>query len=213
MSEVASEQDISTYERRKAEFFSLYNELLNKGQLVQSQYPELMPAYKQLMATGETAKKYIVEVESAIKSGKEAVESVTTYTDNLIDTVDDAVDDAGEYLTDIYDSAKNEVLDFFGLGSLGVLPLIPIAIIAAATAYIGGWVSDAYTINQKLSTAEKIIEQGGTREEAKEYVNSIANSGSFLAPANSAIKNLIPLFLIGSVGLYFYTTRNKQNAS
>jgi len=46
-------------------------------------------------------------------------------------------------------------------GSLGILPLIPVAVIAAAISAITGWLSYAYVEIDKLELAEKVRQDGG----------------------------------------------------
>lgn len=63
-----------------------------------------------------------------------------------------------QQVTSAIDNVYNSVSNLFGLsgagfGELGIIPLIPIAIIVGAIALLVKWISDAYTMRNKLAAA------------------------------------------------------------
>lgn len=102
-------------------------------------------------------------------------------------------------------SAWNSVKDFFGFDGipprrpqgLGVLPLLPIAAISGAIAYMGAWVAKVYIFNRKLEEAKRLESLGVNPQEAAALTQGYGENS--LADAINAIK--VPLLIGGGIFL------------
>lgn len=113
-----------------------------------------------------------------------------------------------QQVTSAIDGIYNSVSNLFGLsglsgvGSLGIIPLIPIAIILGAIALMVKWISDAYTLRNKLAAAQAVGANAA-------QITSISNGGSgagimsaFTAPG-SIFANTGMFLLLGAGVLLF----------
>lgn len=87
------------------------------------------------------------------------------------------------------------------LNGMGVLPLLPIAVLAGAIAAIVAWLSDAYVMNRKLDALEKLsIETGADPEK---LANAISDKNSLINVGGTPFSSMLPLF-IGGIVLYLF---------
>lgn len=67
-------------------------------------------------------------------------------------------------------------LSGMNMGGLGVIPLIPIAVIVGAIALLVGWLTDAYNLRAKLAAAKAA---GATAQQTADIVNGGRSSSFF----------------------------------
>lgn len=96
----------------------------------------------------------------------------------------------------------NGVRQMGGLNSLGILPLIPIAIITGGLAVIVAWLADAYTMQQKINIAKQ------TKANASQVAQILgAGSSSFGANFFTSAGTML---LIGVGVMLFWPTISKS---
>lgn len=78
--------------------------------------------------------------------------------------------------------------------TLGVVPLIPVAVIGVSLAAITKWSADAYTFAKKATLAEQLSSRGASPAEIAKALDSIGDGGSFFP---DIIKK--PLYLGGAL--------------
>jgi hypothetical protein len=92
-----------------------------------------------------------------------------------------------------------------GLGeqdnSLGLLPLIPVAIVGASLAAMGKWFLDYKELMVKLAEQQRLESKGLSPAEAARVVAQNTSSGGIF----SDIKKVLPLIAIGGAALFFYS--------
>lgn len=101
-------------------------------------------------------------------------------------------------LSSIYSWVKN----VFGLGGLGVVPLVPVAIITGSIATLVYFINQLYQFNQKIAYAKSM---NYTARETAE----ILDAGGIIG--NSQSKSILATVLIGGALLYFVPRLIKDN--
>jgi len=91
----------------------------------------------------------------------------------------------------IYDTLRGAV----GLGSLGLLPLVPVAVIAGSISALGIWITDAYVALKQLDERKVLINQGFTPTQ----ITSIATGQNKKAWYEFPFSNVV-LPIVGLVG-------------
>jgi hypothetical protein len=76
---------------------------------------------------------------------------------------------------------------------LGVVPLIPIAIVAAAITLMGKWLKDAYTLKMQFDRYDQLTAKGVSPERAADIVKGVVGGGGFF----ESIGKAVPLILLG----------------
>lgn len=152
---------VAELKARAAEFMNLFNDLQQRqGQAAAA---GLSAEYAELMGRGASIKAKILQVTNSI------------------------------------DSVYNNVSNLFGLagyankgglGNLGMIPLIPIAIIIGAIALMVSWITDAYTMRNKLAAAQAA---GANASQ----ITKIAGGGGGILETLTA-----PGSLIGNAGIF-----------
>lgn len=103
--------------------------------------------------------------------------------------------------------AKN-VVGMSGMGNLGALPLIPIAVIAGALALITKWTSDALIASKKLDQLSTAYNDAKARGASTQELSAIAhdaamsNSGSDMFGGASSLANKVLVIMIAG-GLFY----------
>lgn len=114
-------------------------------------------------------------------------------------------------ITNTVDSIMGWFRSVFGLSGveslegLGILPLLPIAIIAGALTLIGKWISDVYIFNKKLEEQKRLEPLVGVTQ-ASRIVQRTGPQGMFA----SFGRNIMPVLLIGGALLLFGPMLFKQ---
>ncbi len=81
---------------------------------------------------------------------------------------------------------------------LGIVPLVPVAVIGVSLAAIVKWSADAFTFAKKATLANQMAQRGASPGEINKVLSTIADEGSFFP---QAIKT--PLYLAGfGLGAY-----------
>lgn len=182
MDEQLTQSDLSWLEKFKAEalrFRDAYNALVSK-QAFASERPELRAEYDALYSRGAV-------IKGTIDSLTQAVDRVTGF----------------------FSGATSAVKRFFGLdgvpvmpalsGRLGVVPLIPIAMIASAVALMGKWVADVYLFERKVTEQQRLESDGVPAVEAAAIVRGMSAGSGF----SGVLDTLKTPILIGG-GLLFF---------
>ena len=101
-------------------------------------------------------------------------------------------------------NAKNEARSY--LGELGIAQFAIMAV-AAAIAWLGSWLADAYTVDRKLTAVENMIAQGVDPRTAGELIADKGDPG----PMGALFGNLgTGLAVAGVVGLVLYFFMEKK---
>ena len=96
-------------------------------------------------------------------------------------------------VTRTVDAVTGYFKDSFGLdgvrrgGALGVLPLVPIAAITAAIAYMSGWGAEVYMFERKVTESKRLESQGVDPREAAAIASGMQDDES---PISQAIKDI-----------------------
>lgn len=101
------------------------------------------------------------------------------------------------YIANALESAYSWVRDVFGMsgmGRLGVVPMIPVAVVTGSIAALAYIISDLMKFNQKIALAK-------TANYSPSQVNEMLESGGIIS--NAASRNLMLTVLIGGAALYF----------
>lgn len=106
-----------------------------------------------------------------------------------------AVDTAYKHATNLYG------VDNVAVNNLGLLPLIPWAVISASGAAISYFANDAITFNEKIDELERLEDMGYTREEAVEVLNTPTTAQKAAGLLDNKVVRYGGLALIG-FGVY-----------
>ena len=99
-------------------------------------------------------------------------------------------------------SAYNWIKGVFGLDGLGVIPVIPIAIITGSIATLAYFINQLFQFNQKIAFAKSM-------NYTPEQTNALLDAGGILG--NSESKSILATVLIGGAILYFVPRLMKDN--
>lgn len=155
----STEQDfwrkVDQFRGKADEAYTLWQKLRTKRQAAATN-PELLAEYNQSMGKAENIQAKISDVEAvtqAVKSG-------------LVESVKGWIGLEG------IRHAQNR------LGEIGILPVIAIAGITAAIAWIGSWLSEAYVIDRKLTAVENLTAGGMSAREAGDLIAEKGDPGA-----------------------------------
>lgn len=98
------------------------------------------------------------------------------------------------YIANALSSAYGWIKDVFGLGGLGVIPLLPIAVITGSIATLVYFINQLLQFNQKIAYAKSM-------NYTPEQTNALLDAGGILG--NSESKSILATVLIGGAVLYF----------
>ncbi|MGH8744737.1 MAG: hypothetical protein ACREUY_10715 [Burkholderiales bacterium] len=178
MAVAEAEQAIAVLYAKGMEFQSTLNELLALSGIA-AQSPELRQEYDVLVARGNT-------VNTVIRSAVRSVQNITAW----------ARDNLGLTL-----SIPPPPM----LSGLGLLPLIPAALIGgviAATALAAAWIVDARSGIEKIRALQALAETVPIEQRADVIGTALRQSGG-LTSAISGAKNLLIVGAIIAAGIYF----------
>lgn len=173
---------ITDFKDKARKFWAMWENLNSRRVEVSSYPPEVQREYKSIMERG-------VGVRSKIE-----------WITGLIDQAASA-----------YKSVKSWVAEKFGLGEIpvrqlegmGIIPLIPVAIISGSLATIGYWVNDAYRLNKKLDEIKRLEGKGYSPERAARVASRNVSMPGFF----SGIDKLVLPLLLGGATLYYLNKR------
>lgn len=154
---------------KAAEFQRMFTALQNDAASVP---PELKPKYDALMARGQWVKNQIQSITSGIDFGFNMFSSTPLM---------------------------HGIKQIGGMNAMGILPLIPIAIITGGVAVIVAWLADAYTMQQKINLIKTTKANAG-------QAASILNSGSSIIGGGNFFQSAGVMLLIGVGVMLFWPT-------
>ncbi len=152
------------------EFTRLFNDLQSKASQVP---PELKAQYDALMNKGNWVKSTIQNVTNGIDFGWNLFSNSPT-------------------MSGIFKRIG-------GLNGMGLLPLVPIAVIFGAVAVMVAWIADAYSMQQKISLARST---GANANQAATIIGQ-GSSGSVVTSVGNFAKSAGVLLVIGGVVFVF----------
>ena len=137
---------VTDFDNQYAAFSENYAALLSMRDWVYEKNPDIVPQYEKLIQDGAKHKKTLDQL-------KKVRDTVAKWLDGI------------KRITGILP----------GLGNMGALPLIPVAIgvgaASAALLTIGNWIKDAYFLAQNLNERRRLEEQGVPPAEAARLAN------------------------------------------
>jgi len=89
-----------------------------------------------------------------------------------------ALQDKIRQIRDATSDAIDWIKGVFGFDGLGIVPLIPIAVVSASIATIGYWIKDAYEFSKKLEKVEQLEKQGMPTRQAIDTANRMTTGPS-----------------------------------
>jgi hypothetical protein len=162
---------VDNLKEKAKEFTKVFSQLQSDSGRVPQ---NLRAEYDAIMSRGSWVKATIQQVTSGIDSAWSAVQSIPML---------------------------NGLRNVNNLRGMGIVPLIPIAVIAGAVAVIVAWLSDAYSLQQKINLAKST---GASPSQAANIIG--AGSGS---TAGGFIQSVGTLLLIGAAVFLFLPTIQK----
>jgi hypothetical protein len=165
---------------KAGEFSRLYSSLASQ-RAAAARDPQLLAAYDDLMAKG-------AYIRSSVQSITQSFDSASDWFTNSLSSLKNMIGLNGVPLTPA-------VNPFRHLSGLGLLPLIPVGVIAAATAAISYWLSDAYVMSKKLNLAAQVQASGGDP-------NQILGSGTFSNAIDSVGRNVVLIGVIAGIAFF-----------
>lgn len=179
--DASEKQSISTFKKKSNEFFNLWDSLKSKKMDVKRLPPHIRQEYLDLIDRG----KFI--------SGK------IEWIDGLLNQAAAAYRNVKSWLSRTFGLGAYENYSYNQLQGLGLIPLIPVAIIAGAVSFIGYWINDAYQFNQKLAEIIRLEKKGMSPSKASELVRKTFNKKGFFSGGSSFI---LPVAIGAGVLLY-----------
>jgi hypothetical protein len=159
-------QDVSMLEKFKAktrEFSDAFNRLTSMRVDAQSSQ-SMRDEYADLVETGQSIKDKIQYIT-------QKVDDATGFFSNLFDF-------------DGFGMVRNSV-NRHPVG-LGILPLIPIALMGGALAYMGSYIADIYLFERKITEQKRLESQGYNADDASQIVQRTVKKGMFAGAADIA---------------------------
>lgn len=196
-----------TYNR----FYDNYNALMYLGPYVQSNHPELLPLYNDMLQRGSESAYKLEE----LKATRDYVYSWLQWLQSGVGNITNFVSSGAQ---SIYDAAKaalglsglqgfncnpnpnNRPLQLSGLGVVPVaVAIVGIAAATVALVAIGKWITDAYVFAQRLNALQEQEAKGASPQQAAQIVNATMgppSSSEFLGiPWNMLIFAAIAVFV------------------
>lgn len=108
-----------------------------------------------------------------------------------------------KWIKDTIEGVLGTVDELEGAG-LGILPLIPVAVIGAAAAAIYKWTLDYKTFTDKVAAQKDLIAKGASPMQAAQMVAKLDEGTSLIN-----LKGLLPVVLIGG-GLWWFSQNKRK---
>ena len=112
------------------------------------------------------SKRWMVARHPKIKADYDALQKKGVWIKSVIEKATGGADTVKGWWTSVFGEASG----------LGLLPLIPVAVIAASSAMIAKWMSDAFMMAKKLNAIEKLEARGVPPAEASAIVERLSPS-------------------------------------
>lgn len=180
--------EVDKFKAKANEAYDLWQELRAKRQAAASN-PKLSAEYEKVMDDAETMTAKVSDVEKAVAAVRSGVAGTIT----------------GWFGLEGYRNGSRALGEH--LHGLGFAPVI-IAVVAAAVAWIGSWVAEAYVVNRKLDAVENLTEQGVPYSEAGQIIADQGPPGALEIFAGRAGLG-VALAGLAAVTLYFFFEKKK----
>jgi len=99
------------------------------------------------------------------------------------------------YVANLFKSTFGEA-NAHSMGQIGVIPLVPVAIIGTSVALLSKWLTDAYMFMTKINKVKE-LEAGGMPT-----AQAIATVAKMSPPAFAGIMGFLPMLLLGGAAIY-----------
>lgn len=180
--------EVERFKTKADEAYNLWQKLRAKRQAAASN-PKLQAEYDEVMGQAENITAKVSDVERVVASVKEGIGGTIT----------------GLFGLEGIDMAKREARSY--LGDLG-LPQLLIIGVAAAIAWIGSWLADAYIVDRKLTAVERLTAQGIPIDEAGKIISDKPDGGPLDILAGR-VGTGIAIAGLAAVVLYFFFEKKR----
>lgn len=184
--------EVDRFKAKADEAYTVWQRLREKRQAASSN-PKLQAEYDQVMASADNMGAKVSDVEQAVAAVKSGIgETIIGWGTSVfgLEGVNDAKNDARAYL-----------------GELGIAQFAIVAV-AAAIAWIGSWLADAYIVDRKLTAVETLHAQGVPIDEAGKIISE-KPSGGPLDILAGRLGTGIALAGLAAVVLYFFFEKKR----
>jgi hypothetical protein len=156
--------------------------------------------FKEHYVTLQGERGLVSRMDSAARADYEKLMKRGQVVGSTIKSVMSKVDAAFSWFRDKTGMSNDEILNTElrakGLGEMGVLPLVPAAIIAGAITLITKWVFDAVAFEKRIAAQKALMSQGVPATEASRIVTQTVEAGTI----GGATKSIAALGIIGLIG-------------
>lgn len=161
---------VTQFDATYQNFYDNYNALMSLGPWVQTNHPELLSQYNDMLNRG-ASNAYQLEQLKATRD----------YVYSWLQWLQSGASDISTFVSSSAQSAYDYLKSEFGLsgydGGLGFIPVAVAAVSAAAgiaaLVVIAKWITDAYTFAQRLNALQDQEAKGATPQQASAIVNSV----------------------------------------
>lgn len=180
--------EVDKFKAKANEAYELWQELRAKRQAAASN-PQLSAEYADVMDKAEDMTAKVSDVEKAVAAVRSGVAGTIT----------------GWFGLEGFRNGQRALGEH--LHGLGFAPVI-IAVVAAAVAWIGSWVAEAYVVNRKLDAVESLTAQGVPYSEAGQIIVDQGPPGALEIFAGRAGLG-VALAGLAAVTLYFFFEKKR----
>ena len=195
---------IGRWQKAVSHFLTNYDLLKSKAAIANAS-PALKKQYDKALADGQVVKNRIDEINAAIADVEDWLAGKWTAMRNVWAYVSGQVSQLFGY-----DRAYVQPVS---LGALGQAQIIPLAVVAAAVAWVASKSLDSYNLNKKLDSVQSYVNQGYSPQAAAQMVNDTASSGSMFSGMSSALKWGVGLAGLGLAGFLLYQYYEHRKAA
>jgi hypothetical protein len=156
---------IGQWENQAAAFQAAYQDLLSQGDFISQQDPQVQADYNALLSKGSSTMSTIQSIQAALTDVKAALAGAWSSITGAWQSVQGAVatyvgtpSTSEDFVTAV---AAQPISGWPMLRGLGFLPLIPIAIVAAALAAITLFLTNYSEFNQRMAAYKAAASQPG----------------------------------------------------
>jgi len=144
------------------------------------------------------------EVPNALKDQYSSLMSQGSYIRSTIETITNTYDEVSTWLSDVWGYFGAAGIDA-RLGNLGFAVTVPLAIVVGASALIVKWLSDAYAMQKKLDTVQRLQNQGYNADQAASIVKNATTGSSLIS--FSGLKQPLIIGVLAVAGLWYANKR------
>jgi hypothetical protein len=177
--------EVEKFKAKADEAYTLWQKLRAKRQAAATN-PALQREYDDVMSAGENIAVKISDVERVTAQVKGGVYETIT----------------GWFGLEGLNNAKQH------LGQLGFVQVIAVVAVSAAIAWIAGWIGEAYIVDRKLESVERLIDNGVSPKDAGALVEEKGDPGPF-AGLFENIGTGIAVAGVAAVLLYFFFEKKR----